>query len=93
MDMIRRFGGLLWSINTGGDYMRFPDSSGLFLSIVDGFIKEEEMMVKSIDNYHYPFRDFVEEAQTSDLTSLSLRIVFKLPGCILLLVIKIKFSV
>lgn len=49
--------------------MRFPDSSGLFLSIVDGFIKEEEMMVKSIDNYHYPFRDFVEEAQTSDLTS------------------------
>ncbi|CAH8771836.1 restriction endonuclease [Paenibacillus dendritiformis] len=56
--------------------MRFPDSSGLFLSIVDGFFKEEEMMVQSIDNYHHPFRDFVEEAQTSYLTSVDLE------GCI-----------
>ncbi|MGZ7443023.1 restriction endonuclease [Paenibacillus sp. TH7-28] len=53
--------------------MRFPNSSGLLLSIVDGFIKDEEMMVQCVDNYHYPFRDFIVKALKRDLTSVDLK--------------------
>ncbi len=45
--------------------MRFPDSTGLLLTIIDGSIREEKMMVHCIDNYHYPFQDFVEKARSS----------------------------
>ncbi|TCL53610.1 restriction endonuclease [Hydrogenispora ethanolica] len=48
--------------------MRFPDSAGLLLTILDGFIQNEEMMVQSIDNYHYPFGNFMEKTQADDLT-------------------------
>ncbi|MHB8077206.1 restriction endonuclease [Desulfosporosinus fructosivorans] len=51
--------------------MRFPDSAGVLLTIVDGFIKDETMMVQPIDNYHYPFGDFVDIIQASDLISLA----------------------
>ena len=48
--------------------MKFPDSAGLLLAIVDGFIKDETMMVQTIDNYRYPFGDFVEHLQVYDQT-------------------------
>lgn len=43
--------------------MRFPDSTGLLLTLIDGSIKDGEMSVQSIDNYHHPFCDFVERVQ------------------------------
>ncbi|MEA4849271.1 MAG: hypothetical protein VB106_18720 [Clostridiaceae bacterium] len=46
--------------------MKFPDSAGLLLAIVDGFIKDETMMVQTIDNYRYPFGDFVEHLHVYD---------------------------
>lgn len=49
--------------------MRFPDSAGLLLTIIDGFIKDGEMMIQSIDNYHYPFHDFVGRVQAGELVS------------------------
>ncbi|OXS60880.1 hypothetical protein B1A99_04920 [Cohnella sp. CIP 111063] len=47
--------------------MRFPNDTGLLLNIIDGVMKEEEMMIQCIDNYHYPFRDFVEKARSNHL--------------------------
>lgn len=47
--------------------MRFPDSAGLLLTILDGFIKNEEMMIQPIDNYRYPFGDFVEKVHAREL--------------------------
>jgi hypothetical protein len=47
--------------------MRFPNSAGLLFTIIDGFIKNEEMIIQPIDNYHYPFGNFVEKVQNVDL--------------------------
>lgn len=59
--------------------MEFPNSSGLLLSVVDGFIEEEEIMINCIDNYHYPFHDFVGKAQTSDLVSMDIENCIQTP--------------
>ncbi|MEG6513793.1 restriction endonuclease [Desulforamulus ruminis] len=59
--------------------MRFPDSTGLLLTIVDGFIKGEEMMVQPIDNYHYPFHDFIDKAQAGELISSDIEDCIKVP--------------
>lgn len=59
--------------------MRFPSSAGVLLSIVDGFIKEEEIIVQSIDNYHYPFKDFVANSQTNSLVQSDVEGVTEAP--------------
>ncbi|WP_338554630.1 restriction endonuclease [Paenibacillus sp. KS-LC4] len=59
--------------------MRFPDSAGLHLSIVDGFVENEEIIIQCIDNYHYPFRDFVGMAKKKDLISFDLDDCMQVP--------------
>jgi hypothetical protein len=59
--------------------MRFPDSSGLLLSIVDGYIRDEEIMVESIDSYSYPFNNFVKQAQKSDMDFLDIGDCLEVP--------------
>lgn len=59
--------------------MRFPESSGLLLSIVDGFIKDEEMMVQCVDNYHYPFQDFIEQVHMRNAASAYLEDCIHIP--------------
>ncbi|MFC6653329.1 hypothetical protein [Paenibacillus rhizoplanae] len=46
--------------------MKFPDSAGILLT-VSGLIKDEEIIIQSIDNYHYPFKDFIKNSQTNNL--------------------------
>ncbi|MFZ7101442.1 MAG: hypothetical protein ACOWWO_02145 [Peptococcaceae bacterium] len=55
--------------------MKFPDSAGLVLTSVDGFIKDETMMVQHIANYYYPFGDFVEQLQAYDSTPTGLELL------------------
>ncbi|WP_019849930.1 restriction endonuclease [Desulfitobacterium sp. PCE1] len=59
--------------------MKFPDSTGLLLTIVDGFIGDETMMIHPIDNYHYPFGDFAQKVLTGDESSADLADWLKVP--------------
>lgn len=59
--------------------MKFPDSVGLLLTLVDAFIKDETMMVQSIDNYHYPFGDFVGRVQAGDSSLADLEDCIRAP--------------
>ncbi|MEK3915914.1 restriction endonuclease [Paenibacillus sp. FSL H7-0331] len=59
--------------------MRFPDSSGLLLSIVDSYIRDEEMMVQCTDSYSYPFNNFVQNAQKRNLNSLDIEDCLQVP--------------
>ncbi|PQP81064.1 hypothetical protein C0Q44_21715 [Paenibacillus sp. PCH8] len=46
--------------------MKFPNSTGLSLAILDGFSQGDEFVVRCIDNYNYPFHDFMLKAQTNE---------------------------
>lgn len=43
--------------------MRFPDTTGLLLTIVDGLIKDETIIIQTVDNYHNPFGNFLRKVQ------------------------------
>lgn len=59
--------------------MRFPDSSGLLLSIVDSYLKDEEMMIQCIDNYSSPFNNFLQNAQKRNLKSIDIEDCLQVP--------------
>lgn len=59
--------------------MKFPESAGLLLTIVDGFRENGTMMVQPVDNYHYPFGDFVQKVQAGDEISVDLADWIKAP--------------
>lgn len=59
--------------------MKFPDSTGLLLTIVDGFIGDETMMIHPIDNYHYPFGDFAQKVLAGNESSADLTDWLKVP--------------
>lgn len=47
--------------------MKFPDDTGLLLTICDGLIDNGTILLRSIDNYAYPFRDFVRIIRDKEL--------------------------
>lgn len=59
--------------------MRFPDSAGLLLALVDGFIQAEEILIQSINNYQYPFGDFVGQAQANRVISIPVEDCSRVP--------------
>lgn len=79
--MIQKLTYLLWKSNKEkvGERMKFPESAGLLLTIVDGYRKNGTMMVQPVDNYHYPFSDFVQKVQAGDEISVDLADWIKAP--------------
>jgi hypothetical protein len=62
--------------------MRFPDITGLLLIIVDGSIKDEPIIIHTVDNYHNPFGDFLNKVQWSDHNFIELEDDLKVPRII-----------
>jgi hypothetical protein len=64
--------------------MKFPDSAGLLLTIVDGFMKDETMLIQPIDNYHHPFGDFAAKVRAYDSTPPDLEDCIRAPRLFLI---------
>lgn len=59
--------------------MRFPDTTGLLLTIVDGFIKDETITLQTVDNYHNPFGDFLRKVQGNNHNFIEFEDDLKVP--------------
>ena len=59
--------------------MKFPDTTGLLLTIVDGLRKDKTIIIQSVDNYRNPFGDFQRKIQWSDRNFIELEEHIKVP--------------
>lgn len=59
--------------------MKFPDTTGLLLTVLDGFIIDESIIIKTVDNYHTPFADFLRKVQENNCNFLELENGLKVP--------------